>query len=86
MKGIRYEHQAAAAADTARALWRRADDVISMLEWTLARDDKSGLPLFPGSPLRLVVFPAAKSVGMPHVECVFSSDAHCVTIHDMEFS
>jgi hypothetical protein len=86
VKGVIFQHEAAAQADTARALWVRADDVISTIEWTLARDQSAGVPLVAGGALRLVIFPGAKSVGMPNAECIFEDTHGGVIIHDLEFS
>lgn len=85
MQGIVYEHQASAAIDTARFFWPRIDDVIETLEWTLLRDPSAGTALYPGSPLRVVVFEGAKSVGMPTVTCTFERKTSGITFHDLEF-
>ena len=85
MRGVVYEHAAAAQADTARALWPRADDVIAMLEWTLMRDSSAGLPLVEGGSQRLVVFNGAKSGKLPTVECIFECTSQMITICDLEF-
>jgi hypothetical protein len=82
VRGVTYSHEAAAQADAARALWKRADDVIAMLEWTLARDTSVGLPY--GS-LRFAVFPGAKSVGMPSVDILFEETPERTIIHELEF-
>lgn len=85
MKSVVYEHQAAAALDTARQFWPRVDDVMITLEWTLVRDPKAGMPLVEGSAQRLVVFEGAQSVGFPTVECTFEVKAHELVFHDLEF-
>jgi hypothetical protein len=84
VKGVVYQHEAAASADTARALWSRADEVIRMLEWTLARDDTAGLP-YGNGPLRFIVFPGAKSVNMPSADVLFEPTQERVIIHEIEF-
>lgn len=86
MKDVCYEHQAAAALDTARIFWPRADEVMETLEWTLVRDPTAGLPLYPGSAQRLVVFQGAKSAKLPTVECTFEIEPDKLIFHDLEFS
>lgn len=83
MKGVTYEHAAAAQADAAKGFWPRAEDVIMMLEWTLARDPSAGLP-YEGN-LRFIVFPGAKSVGLPSVDCLFEPTPQRIIIHELEF-
>lgn len=85
MKGVRYEHQAAAAVDTARALWPRMGDAIDTIEWSIVRDTKMGQPLAPGSAIRLVVFQGAASVGIPTIEVSFEETQDCIIFHDLEF-
>ena len=83
MRGVTYQTEAQLAADAARALWDRADDVIATIEWTLARDRNPGLPY--SGPLRLIVFPGAKSGKLPSVDCLFELTDDLVTIHELEF-
>lgn len=84
MRSVAYDHEAAAQADTARALWKGGEKVIWLLEWALARDgDTAGLPLAGNT--RMVHFPGAKSNGMPNVDCVFTVEAHRIVINDMDF-
>jgi hypothetical protein len=87
VRGVIYEHGAAAQADAARALFPRADEVILMLEWALARDDGTlGVPLVPGGSQRLVVFPgSSSSARLPSVDVVFEMTARRVVIHDLDF-
>ncbi len=86
MRGVRYEHEAAAAVDTARVFWPRTDDVMQMLEWALIRDTSAGVPVMPESHIRLVVFPGAKSIKMPTVYCCFEVSPDQIIFHDLEFS
>jgi hypothetical protein len=86
VRTIAYEHQAAAALDTARALYPRVEHVITALEWLLARDDNAGLPLVAGGRLRLLVFKKAASIRVPAIECLFEYQAEKVIIHDLEFT
>jgi hypothetical protein len=70
VRTVVYEHQAAAALDTARILFKR--------------DDAAGRSM--GGTLRLLVFRQAKSVGMPAIECIFDVRPDKIVIHDLEFS
>lgn len=84
MRGITYQTEAQLAADAARVLWERADDVIATIEWTLARDQHNpGEPY--GGTLRLIVFPGAKSGKLPSVDCLFELTPERVIIHELEF-
>ena len=85
VKGVVYEHQAAAAVDTAKALWPRLGDAVEALEWALVRDPEMGVPLIPGRPMRMVVFEGARSIGMPTIEVIFEDATDCLTLHDLEF-
>lgn len=85
MKGVIYEHKAAAAVDTAKALYRRLGDAVEAIEWAIVRDPRMGVPLFPGGSLRLVIFEGARSVGMPTIEVIFEETRTSVVIHDLEF-
>lgn len=85
MKGVIYEHQAAAAADTAKALWPRQEDVMTTIEWALVRDPGIGVPLFHGSPIKVAVFNGAPSIGMPTVEITYQETANAIILHDLEF-
>lgn len=86
MKSVCFEHEAAAAADAAKVLWKRGEDAIATIVWSLARDDVMGTPIMPGSPIRLAVFDGAKSIGLPKIEYMFEIREHDVRIIDMEFS
>jgi len=86
VKSICYDHAAAAALDTARALFARVDDAITALEWVLCNDDKAGLPIVRDGSLRLIVFDKAASVKMPGVECLFEYQDDQILIHELEFS
>jgi len=78
-----YDDQAAAALDSARALFRRIDDAIEALEWLLARDDGAGMPVAGGA-LRMLTFRGAKSAGLPDIDCFFEFQSDTVLIHDFE--
>lgn len=86
MRTVRYERQAEAALDAARALFKRVDDIIIGLEWAIIHDDRAGLPLVPGGPIRLFVFDQIRSAGMPRVECFIEYREELVVVHDLEFS
>ena len=86
MRDIRYEHTAAAALDTARALFKRVDDAIIALEWVLIHDSRAGLAMTPEGRTRLLVFDQLKSLGMPRMECVIEYQDNLVIVHDLEFS
>lgn len=86
MRTIRYEREAEAALDTARALYKRVDDIMMALEWAVIHDDRAGLPLVPGGPVRLFVFDRIRSAGMPRVECFLEYQEGLVIIHHLEFS
>lgn len=84
MKDVAYQPEAAAAADAAMAFWPRADEVVMMLEWTLARDEHNpGRPY--GGTLRYIVFPGAPSGNLPSVDCLFELTPNRVVIHELEF-
>jgi hypothetical protein len=85
VRTVRYERQAEAALDTARALYKRVDDIVMGLEWAIIHDDRAGLSL--GGSLRLFVFDRIRSAGMPRVECFLEyQGGDLVIIHDLEFS
>jgi hypothetical protein len=83
VRDVSYTSEAAAAADTAQAIWPRAEEVILALEWTLARDRNPGLPYEGG--LRLIVFEKAKSGGLPGLDCLFELTPDKAVIHELEF-
>ncbi len=85
MKGVIYQHQAAAAVDTARALFKRLGDAVEAIEWALVHDPKAGVPLYEGASIRVVVFQGAKSVGMPTIEVTFEETPSAIVFHDLEF-
>lgn len=85
MRGVVYEHQAAAAVDTAKVLWRRLNDAVEVCEWALIRDPGMGIPVDEGSCLRMVVFQGASSVGIPTIEIVFEDTGSNIIFHDLEF-
>lgn len=85
MKGVVYEHQASAAIDTARALYRRLGDAVEAIEWAIVRDPQMGVALTTGDKRRMVVFAGGKSIGMPTIEVIFEETAKTIIIHDMEF-
>jgi len=85
VRGIRYEHEASAAADAARALWRRGEDAISAIEWALARDPQAGQPYANSEQLRFSVFDGAKSIGLPSVDVLFVSTPEQALIIEMDF-
>lgn len=83
MKSVIYEHQAAAAADTAKVLWSRLGDAVETIEWAIVRDPDMGVDM--GKGFRMVVFEGAKSIGMPTIEVVFEVTQQDIIIHDLEF-
>lgn len=85
MRTVRYEHEATAALDTARVLYKRIDDIMTALEWALIHDDRAGLPIVPGGPIRLFVFDRVVSAGMPRIECFLEYQGEYVIIHQLEF-
>lgn len=86
MRTVRYEREAEASLDTARALFKRVDDIMMGLEWAVIHDDRAGLPIVPGGAVRLFVFDRVRSAGMPRVECFLEYQDELVVIYDLEFS
>jgi hypothetical protein len=85
VRGVIYEHQAAAAIDTARVLFPRLGDAIELLEWALVRDPKAGTALADGSNIWVVVFQGAASVGLPTIEVIYEIRPDHIVFHDLEF-
>jgi hypothetical protein len=85
LRDIRYDPEAQQACDDACEVWLRADEQISLLEWTIVRDPQEGIALTESGQSRALTLHGMVSNSAPTVTFVYEIEPHVICVKAAKF-
>lgn len=85
MRTVRQDACVDEALATALEKWARAEEILEIAIWTIARDPAVGTPLTESGHNRILIIAGAESAGLPTLTIQYTYDDEVVTVYEALF-